>query len=114
MDLACLPTYADIPHGTAGGNGRAGIMSTAGITVLFVAALVVMTALTTWSVRTVVRSNQRLLDDLAALRAETLEAFRGAQREENARLVADTRAATAKMNAMADALWSGLQETASS
>jgi cell division protein FtsB len=87
-------------------------MSTTGIIVLFVAALLLMAAMTAWSVRTVVRSNQQLLDNLATLRAETLEAFRGAQREENARLVADTRAATAKMNAMADALWSGLAETA--
>lgn len=86
-------------------------MATAGIITLFVVGLVAMLAMTTWCARVVVRSNQRLLDDLATLRAETLEAFRGSQREENARLVADTRAATAKMNAMADALWSGLSGT---
>lgn len=89
-------------------------MATTGIVILFVIAVVAMFAMTSWSVKTVVRSNQRLLDDLAVLRAETLEAFRGAQREEHDRLVADTRAATAKMNAMADALWNGLQTTVGS
>jgi cell division protein FtsB len=89
-------------------------MDKAGVISLFVVGMVVMVGLTLWCVRVVVSANRQLLDDLALLRAETLEAFRGAQHEENARLVADTRAATAKMNAMADALWSGLQGTVDS
>jgi hypothetical protein len=86
-------------------------MGTGTVIALFVVATVVQLLLTWICTRTVIRSNNLLLERLAVLRAETLEAFRGAQAEEHARFVADTRAATAKMNAMADALWNGLSGT---
>jgi hypothetical protein len=86
-------------------------MSTGAVIALFVIATGVQLALFWWCTRTVIRNNDLLLERLSTLREETLDAFRGAEAEEHARYVADTRSAVAKMNAMADALWSGLSGT---
>lgn len=79
--------------------------------VSFAALAIVVVIISIVSTRTIVRSNERLAERYEQLRKESLETFARIQREENARLVADTRAATAKMNVMADALWDGLNST---
>lgn len=61
--------------------------------------------------RQVIRANHALSDRYEYLLNTQLKAYVELQREENARLVRDTRAATAKMNVMADALWEGLRPT---
>lgn len=43
-------------------------------------------------------------------RSSALQEYIRLQRDENARLVQDTRAATARMNVMADALWDGINQ----
>lgn len=77
--------------------------------IMLVVLVVIMVAVSVVSVRAINRYQERLMHRFEALREDTLATYIETQRAENARLVADTRAATAKMNVMADALWSGLQ-----
>jgi len=77
----------------------------------FVVQALVSTLVAVLAVRKIIESNRELMVRFEALRTEALENYIKLQREENARLVRDTRAATAKMNVMADALWEGLRDT---
>lgn len=61
------------------------------------------------AVRSLSRSQRMVMERFEKLREDSLKNYIALQKDENVRLVADTRAATAKMNVMADALWQGLQ-----
>jgi hypothetical protein len=76
----------------------------------FIGQAVLATVLTVVGIRRISRANAVLAARYEQLRTEALQEYVRTQKEETARLIADTRAATAKMNVMADALWEGLRD----
>lgn len=77
----------------------------------FFTIAILVTAAVIYATKAIIRSNERLATRYEELRANTLREFAELQREQNNRLVRDTRATIARMNAVADSLWSGLSTT---
>lgn len=80
------------------------------LTVLVLTA--VATGFIAWLyIRRITIELNNIIERFEETRNDVLAKYVDQAREQNARYVAETRAATLKMNAVADALWEGLQGT---
>lgn len=86
-----------------------------GLTLALLGALVLTSAasgVVAWFyVRRITVELDNIIKRFEQTRNDVLTSYVEQAREQNARYVAETRAAIAKMNAVADALWEGLKET---